>query len=39
MANSVVPDQTAENGVDPDQTIPENDCVDLDLDRTAENGK
>ena len=29
MANSVVPDQI----------VPENDSVDLDLDQTAENGK
>ena len=25
--------------VDPDQTVPENDSVDLDLDQTAENDK
>ena len=66
MTNTVVPDQTAENGeqcrhwsdcwkfqtvkiqirllrmtnsVDPDQTVPENDSVDQDLDQIAENGK
>ena len=27
------------NNVDPDQTVPENDSVDLDLDQTAENRK
>ena len=41
MANSLDPDQTAENGknVDPDQTVPENDNVDLVLDHSAENGR
>ena len=37
------PDQTFENdylnSVDPEQTVPENDSVDLDLDQTSENGK
>ena len=27
------------NGEDPDQIVPENDSVDLDLDQTAEKGK
>ena len=27
------------NSVEPDQNVPENDSVDLDLDQTAENGK
>ena len=27
------------NSVDPNQTVPENDSVDLDIDQTAENGK
>ena len=27
------------NSVDLDQTFPENDSVDIDLDQTAENGK
>ena len=27
------------NNIDPDQTVPENDSVDLDIDQTAENGK
>ena len=27
------------NGLDPDQTVRENDSVDLDLDQTAESGK
>ena len=27
------------NSVDPDQTVPENESVDPDLDQTAENGK
>ena len=27
------------NSVDPDQTVPENDSVDQDLDQIAENGK
>ena len=41
MANSLDPDQSAENGkcVDPDQTVPENDSVDIDLNLTAQNGK
>ena len=40
MANSVNPDQTAENGksVDSDQTVSENDSLDLVLDHSAENG-
>ena len=28
-----------QKAVDPDQTVPENDSVELDLDQTAENGK
>ena len=41
MVNSVVSDQIAENGnsVDADQTVPENDSVELDLDQSAENGE
>ena len=41
MGNSVASNQSAENGkcVDPNQTIPENDSVDIDLDLTAQNGK
>ena len=41
MANSVDLDQAAEmvNNVEPDQTVSENDSVDLDLDQNAENGK
>ena len=31
--------QRMTNSVDPDQSVPENDSVDLDLDQTAENGK
>ena len=41
MANSVdaVRLLRMTNSVDPDQIIPENDSVDLDLDQTAENVK
>ena len=41
MANSVdaVRLLRMTNSVDPDQIIPENDSLDLDLDQTAENGK
>ena len=41
MANSVTQIRLLRmtNSVDPEQTVPENDSVDLDLDQTAENGK
>ena len=41
MANSVDHDRLLRiaNSVDPDQTVPENDIVDFDLEGTAENGK
>ena len=41
MANSVNHDRLLRiaNGVDPDQTVPENNSVDFDPDQTAENGE